>query len=111
MDTTRDDVHWLDERTDSWGGAIEFVEESEETLVTLIRQQQTERVRYAGPDRVPATMRQAAAASGFYLASTPVYHTGRIELLNYLQEQSLCHQYHRYGNLGNRVSETRHQPL
>ena len=87
------------------------MEESEETLATLIRQQQTERVRYAGPDRVPATMRQAAAGSGFYLASTPVYHTGRIELLNYLQEQSLCHQYHRYGNLGNRVSETRHQPL
>ena len=111
IDTARDDVRWLDERTDSWGGAIEFVEESEETLAILIRQQQTERVRYAGPDRVPITLRQAAAASGFYLASTPVYHTGRIELLNYLQEQSLCHQYHRYGNLGNRVSETRHQPL
>ena len=111
VDAARADVQWLDERTDSWGGAIEFVEESNETLATLIRQQQTERIRYAGPDRVPANVRQTAAEQGFFLASTPVYHTGRIELLNYLQEQSLCHQYHRYGNLGNRASENRHQPL
>ncbi|MEE3370375.1 MAG: bifunctional proline dehydrogenase/L-glutamate gamma-semialdehyde dehydrogenase [Planctomycetota bacterium] len=108
--STRSDVQWLDDRTNSWGGAIEFVEESEATIAMLIQQQQTERIRYAGPERVPLMIRQAAAANAFYIASTPVYHTGRIELLNYIQEQSFCHQYHRYGNLGNRASERRHQP-
>jgi RHH-type proline utilization regulon transcriptional repressor/proline dehydrogenase/delta 1-pyrroline-5-carboxylate dehydrogenase len=27
---------------------------------------------------------------------------GRIELLHYIQEQSVSHNYHRYGNLGER---------
>ncbi len=28
---------------------------------------------------------------------------GRIELLQYFQEQSICDTYHRYGNLGDRA--------
>jgi len=28
---------------------------------------------------------------------------GRIELLQYFQEQSICDNYHRYGNLGERA--------
>jgi RHH-type transcriptional regulator, proline utilization regulon repressor / proline dehydrogenase / delta 1-pyrroline-5-carboxylate dehydrogenase len=32
---------------------------------------------------------------------------GRVELLWYLQEQSLSHIYHRYGNLGRRSEEER----
>jgi RHH-type proline utilization regulon transcriptional repressor/proline dehydrogenase/delta 1-pyrroline-5-carboxylate dehydrogenase len=27
---------------------------------------------------------------------------GRIELLHYLRQQSVCNNYHRYGNLGER---------
>jgi RHH-type proline utilization regulon transcriptional repressor/proline dehydrogenase/delta 1-pyrroline-5-carboxylate dehydrogenase len=32
---------------------------------------------------------------------------GRIELLRYLREQSISHDYHRYGNLGARAGEAR----
>jgi RHH-type proline utilization regulon transcriptional repressor/proline dehydrogenase/delta 1-pyrroline-5-carboxylate dehydrogenase len=30
-----------------------------------------------------------------------------VELLWFLQEQSVCHDYHRYGNLGRRATEPR----
>jgi RHH-type proline utilization regulon transcriptional repressor/proline dehydrogenase/delta 1-pyrroline-5-carboxylate dehydrogenase len=41
------------------------------------------------------------------LATAPVLAAGRIELLHYLREQSLCVDYHRYGNLGARAGEPR----
>ena len=44
----------------------------------------------------------AAAQSGFYVAREPVLMEGRIELLHYFQNQSVCDTYHRYGNLGER---------
>ena len=34
---------------------------------------------------------------------TPVYMDGRVELLQYFQQQSICDNYHRYGNLGDRA--------
>jgi RHH-type proline utilization regulon transcriptional repressor/proline dehydrogenase/delta 1-pyrroline-5-carboxylate dehydrogenase len=62
-----------------------------------------ERIRYAAPDRVPAAVRTAADRLGFYLACEPVLAEGRIELLWYLRNQSICDNYHRYGNLGERT--------
>ena len=44
-------------------------------------------------------------------ADTPVLAEGRIELLWYLREQSISHDYHRYGNLGPRGGERRAEPL
>jgi RHH-type proline utilization regulon transcriptional repressor/proline dehydrogenase/delta 1-pyrroline-5-carboxylate dehydrogenase len=41
------------------------------------------------------------------VVSRPVLQEGRVELLWYLQEQSLSIDYHRYGNLGVRVNEPR----
>ena len=35
---------------------------------------------------------------------------GRVELLWYVREQSISHDYHRYGNLGARASEARRRP-
>ena len=61
------------------------------------------RLRYAAPDRVPPLIFRAAAQTGVFLARTPVTMEGRIELLHYFQQQSLCHNYHRYGNLGERT--------
>ena len=79
---------------------------------TIIRRQTDEaliaamavvqRIRYAAPDRVPGTVFQAAAAKGFYIARAPVLMEGRIEMLHYCQNQSICDTYHRYGNLGDR---------
>jgi RHH-type transcriptional regulator, proline utilization regulon repressor / proline dehydrogenase / delta 1-pyrroline-5-carboxylate dehydrogenase len=62
-----------------------------------------QRLRYAAPERVPMEVLQAAAQTGFYIARTPVVMEGRIELLQYLQQQSICDNYHRYGNLGERA--------
>jgi RHH-type proline utilization regulon transcriptional repressor/proline dehydrogenase/delta 1-pyrroline-5-carboxylate dehydrogenase len=62
-----------------------------------------DRIRYAAPDSVPPEVFKAAAETGFYLSRTPVMIDGRLELLQYYQQQSICHNYHRYGNLGERA--------
>ena len=98
-------VDWLHELTEDWAAAIEFVEESDEALAAIMREGQTDRVRYAADRRVPDVVRRAAAETGLYLATAPVLAEGRIELLHYLREQSLSVDYHRYGNLGARAAE------
>jgi RHH-type proline utilization regulon transcriptional repressor/proline dehydrogenase/delta 1-pyrroline-5-carboxylate dehydrogenase len=62
-----------------------------------------DRIRYAAPDRVAPAVFKAAAETGFYISRTPVMMDGRLELLQYHQQQSICHNYHRYGNLGERA--------
>ena len=62
-----------------------------------------ERMRYAAPDRVPGDVYRAAAARGLYIAREPVLMEGRIELLHYLLNQSICDSYNRHGNLGERA--------
>jgi RHH-type proline utilization regulon transcriptional repressor/proline dehydrogenase/delta 1-pyrroline-5-carboxylate dehydrogenase len=103
----RHDVERLHELTEDWAAAVEFVEESDLELAEAIHAGQTGRVRYAAPDRVADVVRRSAAASGLYLATAPVLAVGRLELLHYLREQSVCIDYHRYGNLGARASEAR----
>ena len=93
--------------------SIEFIEESDSAIEDLIRSwpaHADERLRFAAPDRVPPALRAAAAESAVYLADEPVLAHGRLELLWYLREQSLCSDYHRYGNLGARACETRREP-
>ena len=46
-------VNLLEELTHYWAGSIEFVEETDEQVATLMTQGQTDRLRYAAPDRVP----------------------------------------------------------
>jgi RHH-type proline utilization regulon transcriptional repressor/proline dehydrogenase/delta 1-pyrroline-5-carboxylate dehydrogenase len=98
-------VELLDELTDPWGASIEFVQESDDDLIRSIAQRQTDRLRYAHPRRVPVGVRKAIGDSGIYIADSPVLVEGRIELLWYVREQSISHDYHRYGNLGVRQSE------
>jgi RHH-type proline utilization regulon transcriptional repressor/proline dehydrogenase/delta 1-pyrroline-5-carboxylate dehydrogenase len=97
----------LDRRTDSWAATIEFVEESDEELAESMRHEATGRVRYAHPGRVPELIRRASAESYVFIADAPVLAHGRVELLWYLEEQSLSRVYHRYGNLGRRTEEPR----
>ena len=97
----------LDDLTESWGAAIEFVEESDEALVGIVSSRQTDRVRYASADRVPVGVYRAIGDSGVYIARAPVLAEGRIELLWYVMEQSISVDYHRYGNLGARGDEQR----
>jgi RHH-type transcriptional regulator, proline utilization regulon repressor / proline dehydrogenase / delta 1-pyrroline-5-carboxylate dehydrogenase len=62
-----------------------------------------DRIRYASPDRVPDALFRAAAETGFFISRAKVSMEGRIELLRYFREQSVCFDYHRYGNLGERA--------
>lgn len=100
-------VTLLEELTETWAGDIEFVEETDEQLAEAIRKGQVDRVRCAAPSRVPLLLLAAAAETGVAVVSAPVSAEGRLELLWYLHEQSISIDYHRYGNLGPRVSETR----
>ena len=81
--------------------ACKRIEESDAQLAARIAT--VGRLRYAAPDRVPAEIFAAAAQTGAYIARTPVYMEGRIELLQYLRQQAICNNYHRYGNLGERA--------
>jgi RHH-type proline utilization regulon transcriptional repressor/proline dehydrogenase/delta 1-pyrroline-5-carboxylate dehydrogenase len=105
-----DAVELLDRLTDSWAGAIEFIEEDDARLAELIRSGHVARLRYAAPDRVPQEIRLAAADTLQYVADRPVSLHGRVELLWYFHEQSISHVYHRYGNLGLRADEPRDEP-
>ncbi len=62
-----------------------------------------QRIRYAAQERAPQKVFEAAAETGFYISRTPVMMEGRIELLQYFQQQAVCNTYHRYGNLGERT--------
>ncbi|MFP6668566.1 MAG: hypothetical protein VB876_14710, partial [Pirellulales bacterium] len=100
----------LDEWTGEWAGAIEFVEESDAVLAETLRSQQTDRIRYTNRLRVATVVREAVAKCGRYVADQPVSSHGRVELLWYVTEQSISHDYHRYGNLGARTAEIRTSP-
>ncbi len=76
-------------------------QETDEELIALIPT--VDRIRYAAPDRVPQEVFAAAAETGFYIARAPVLMEGRLELLHYYRQQSICTNYHRYGNLGFRA--------
>ncbi len=102
-----DSLEHLDELTEGWAGGIEFVEETDADLARVLREGQTDRVRYAAPGRVPLEILEAAADSGVCVLSRPVSMAGRLELLWYLREQSISEDYHRYGNLGARAAEPR----
>lgn len=99
----------LDACTASWAAGIELVEQSDDAVADLLPLPDV-RIRYAARDRVPAAVRCEAAALGHWIADVPVTAAGRIELLWVLREQSISHEYHRYGNLGRRSTEPR-RPL
>jgi len=100
-------IRRLHEATEGWSDAIVFIEESDDELAGAVAQREADRVRYAASSRVPLVVRCAAAESQVYLADAPVLAEGRVELLWYVQEQSVSFDYHRYGNLGARSGEAR----
>lgn len=74
----------------------------EDDAALMARIEKAGRIRFAAPDRVPEALLVRAAKTGAYIARTPVLGEGRVELIQYLREQSICNNYHRYGNLGER---------
>jgi RHH-type proline utilization regulon transcriptional repressor/proline dehydrogenase/delta 1-pyrroline-5-carboxylate dehydrogenase len=100
-------VRRLEELTESWAGAIEFVEETDAQLAQAIADGQVDRVRYAAPERASLEVLVAGNAANGCVVSVPVSCEGRLELLWYVREQSISTDYHRYGNLGMRADEER----
>ncbi len=82
-------------------GGDKVSHQSDREVIEMIPQIQ--RIRYAAPERVPTAVFEASAKTGFYIARAKVMMEGRIELLQYFQQQSICNNYHRYGNLGERT--------
>jgi len=82
-------------------GDVPIIHQSDEDLIEMIPE--IHRIRYASPDRVSGKIFQAAAETGFFISRSKVSMEGRIELLHYFQEQSICFNYHRCGNLGERA--------
>jgi RHH-type proline utilization regulon transcriptional repressor/proline dehydrogenase/delta 1-pyrroline-5-carboxylate dehydrogenase len=103
-------IDWLDRQTDPWAGAIEFIEETDEQLVDAIHEGQVDRIRFSNAGQVPLLVRETVVPSGIELADHPVIEHGQLELPWYVQEQSISHDYHRYGNVGARASEQRREP-
>ncbi len=50
-------------------------------------------------DKVPHELWQAAADNDRYIASLKPMNEGRLELINYIKEQSITYEYHRYGSM------------
>ncbi len=84
-------------------GETQVIKESNQMLVERIGS--LDRIRYSREERVPAQLFEVAAKTGFYISRTPVFMEGQIEMLQYFQQQSICNNYHRYGNLGERTLE------
>ncbi len=62
----------------------------------LLRMERFKRVRFIGSNESDS-LKNHAAKSGMAVISESVVYQGRIELLNYLQEQSVSNNYHRFG--------------
>ncbi|MEA2018586.1 MAG: bifunctional proline dehydrogenase/L-glutamate gamma-semialdehyde dehydrogenase [Campylobacterota bacterium] len=60
------------------------------------------RIIYSNIDEVPKEIFQSAAKTSTFIVRQQVLMEGRLELLNYFEEQSISHSYHRYGNIGTR---------
>jgi RHH-type proline utilization regulon transcriptional repressor/proline dehydrogenase/delta 1-pyrroline-5-carboxylate dehydrogenase len=97
----------LDVWTEPWGAIVDFCLEDDDELAEVIADGEISRIRYACPEAVPDVIRQASASSGVFVADTPILSDGRLELMWYVMEQSTSVDYHRYGNLGQRVQEER----
>ena len=65
----------------------------------------------ASSKKRPSSARPAGFGALAMIVSPPPVAEGRLELLWYVQEQSVSDDYHRYGNLGVRSNEPRTEPL
>ncbi|MHC4993565.1 MAG: proline dehydrogenase family protein, partial [Planctomycetota bacterium] len=103
-------VRWLESWVADWEG-VDCIRETDEELAKGVGAGKVVRLRYAAADRAPEAVRLAAIDSGVYVADSPVRMHGRLELPYYHEEQSVCVDYHRYGNLGARAVEDRVGPV
>lgn len=63
-----------------------------------------DRIRVLSP-QAPKAIFERAAAENIHVACNPALAQGRLELLNYLREQSIAFEYHRYGSITEKPEE------
>lgn len=82
-------------------GLIHPIEESDDDLAERIGHGGVMRLRALSS--VAESVRRMCGSCFVTVVEEPVVDDGRIECLRYLNEQSISHDYHRYGNLGRRA--------
>lgn len=88
-----------------WPAPLFLLEESEREFIERVTRGEVLRIRTLSS--ASEELLTAAARGGGYVCDLPVQELGRLELLHYLREVSICTNYHRYGNLGIREEEPR----
>lgn len=81
--------------------------ENDLELANSIGEKKIVRLAYNGKEKVPGEIYSAAVESGLTILTAPPLTEGRIALLEQFNEQSICHTYHRYGNLGLRGAQAK----
>ncbi|WP_417747052.1 proline dehydrogenase family protein [Rosistilla oblonga] len=104
-------VELVDFLTADWAARIEMIEETTQQWIDAIEQGEVLRIRMTHAAAIEPVVREAANQHNVYICQTPVLSDGRYELLHYVREQSVCVDYHRYGNLGRRSEEPRRHVL
>ncbi len=98
---------WLTQFLQSWHVTVK--EENDPEMIQEMSKGKIRRLRYAAPGRASQNLLQAAATSGVFVDQRPVLLDGRIELLGLFQEQTICIETHRYGNLKPDISHKAEQ--
>ena len=80
-----------------------LVIEDEETFIKTIKN--FNRIIYSTTSKVSAKVFKESSSTLVFIVRQEPMMEGRLELLNYLGEQSISHSYHRYGNIGSRGME------
>jgi RHH-type proline utilization regulon transcriptional repressor/proline dehydrogenase/delta 1-pyrroline-5-carboxylate dehydrogenase len=88
-----------------WSQIFSATEESESQFCERLKKGEFDRIRMV--EAPSKAILEAAAESATYIMDEPVLANGRYELLHYLREVAISHDYHRYGNLGLREGELR----
>lgn len=81
----------------------EWIEESDESLAEEISSDRVDRIRLLQRTNTLSPLINEACRDAFVtIVAEPIIDDAEIEMLRYLHEQSISHDYHRYGNLGRR---------
>lgn len=93
----------LESTADVLPGFIHPVDESDVQLAERVLGGDVGRLRLLHASQNDSPVAIACAKKFVTIVDEPVVLEGRIECLRYLDEQSISHDYHRYGNLGRRA--------
>jgi len=80
-----------------------MIEQDDITFSKTVKDYQ--RVIYSDINKVPLLVFEEASKTATFIVRQKPMMDGRLELLNYFEEQSISHSYHRYGNIGARGIE------